>query len=117
MSALPPKADMCSARAMSALGQKTDIRVAVGHARFTQNSDRESGSSSAEKVPQRIECRIDVIRRMIGADLEADFLVALRHHGVVQTGSEDVVTAQMSYQRRGACSVAQQQRHDRVLAG
>src|SRR5262245_62706365 len=73
-------------------------------------------ASLADKVPERIECRINVIRRMIGADLEADFFIALRHHGVVQTGSEDVVTAQMSHQRRGACSVAQQQRHDRVLA-
>src|SRR5262245_11330338 len=54
---------------------------------------------------------------MIGADLEADFLIALRHHGVVQTGSEDVVTAQMSHQRRGACRVAQQQRHDRCSPG
>src|SRR5215471_14706776 len=79
-----------------------------------QGSDR---SIISRKSAERIECRIDVIRRMIGADLEADFLIALRHHGVVQTGSEDVMTAQMSYQRRGACSVAQQQWHDRVLAG
>ena len=52
--------------------------------------------SLANKVCERIECRIDVIRRMIGADLETDFLITLRYHGIVQSGREDVVTAQMS---------------------
>jgi len=43
----------------------------------------ETAASLADKVPERIECCIHVIRRMIGADLEADFLIALRHPNVI----------------------------------
>ena len=42
-----------------------------------------TAASLADKVPERIECCIHVIRRMIGADLEADFLIALRHPNVI----------------------------------
>jgi hypothetical protein len=43
MSALPPKADMCSANADVRFGSKADICGAARHVRFTPNSDRESG--------------------------------------------------------------------------
>ena len=42
MSALPPKADICSAQAHVRFGSLADISSAEGHVRFTPNSDRES---------------------------------------------------------------------------
>jgi hypothetical protein len=43
MSALPPKADMCSALADVRFGSKADMCAAISHVRFTPNSDRKSG--------------------------------------------------------------------------
>jgi len=42
MSALTPKADMCSARAYVRFGSKADMCAAKCDVRFTPNSDRES---------------------------------------------------------------------------
>src|SRR5262245_1414195 len=39
MSALPPKADICSAPAHVRFGSKADMCSAIGHVRFTPNSD------------------------------------------------------------------------------
>jgi hypothetical protein len=43
MSALPLKADMCSAARDVCFGSKADVRTAISNVRFTPNSDRESG--------------------------------------------------------------------------
>ena len=51
---------------------------------------------------QHDEGLIDVGGCVIGANLEADFLVALGHHRIVEAGGEDVVVAQMFDQRGGA---------------
>ena len=45
-----------------------------------------TAASLAEKVPERIECRIHVIRRMIGADLETDFLIAVLSENFIRPG-------------------------------
>jgi hypothetical protein len=43
MSALAPKADMCSATSDVRFGSKADMCNALAHVRFTPNSDRKSG--------------------------------------------------------------------------
>jgi hypothetical protein len=43
MSALPPKADICSVIADVRYGSKADMRAAKSHVRFAPNSDRKSG--------------------------------------------------------------------------
>jgi len=43
MSALPPKADSCSATAYVRFGSEADICAAISRVRFTPNSDHESG--------------------------------------------------------------------------
>jgi hypothetical protein len=42
MSALPPKADMCSARDHVCYGSKADMCAAISHVRFYPESDRNS---------------------------------------------------------------------------
>ena len=52
---------------------------------------------------------------MVRADLEANLLVAFRHHRIGEAGRENAPLAQVRNQRQGALSVADQQRHETLL--
>jgi hypothetical protein len=54
---------------------------------------------------------------VVGADLKADFLVALGHRRIVETSRQDALVPQMGGQRRCARSIARRQRNNRMFAG
>jgi hypothetical protein len=58
MSALPPKADICSATRYVRFGSEADICGAPAHVRFTPDSDRESGN--AQKVMSALPPKADI---------------------------------------------------------
>src|SRR5690348_4810694 len=66
---------------------------------------------------KRGERLVDIPFRMIGANLEANLLVAARHHGKIETRSEYAVLAQSARDPGRASGIAQHERHDRMIAG
>ena len=51
------------------------------------------------KTRECFERRVDIGRCVVCGDLKANLLVALRHDRVVETGSEDALSAQVRNQR------------------
>jgi hypothetical protein len=87
MSALPPKADMCSAPAHVRFGSKADICAAKSDVRFTLNRDRKSG------YPHKVKSALPPEADMCSALAHVCFVPCVDVYGPrpIATGRRDQV--------------------------